>query len=372
MLLCAASVALIIHSSCAPAGKDAGMLVGVHLQACDYNFSRRDLLDEGSDAILQLGAEAIGVFMGPEYKRYYYKMKDDAASLAELARTPAYDRLFSKPFKVFSLTTYAFANGLNNRWQKGITTYNPDAAYREIRELTEYLLRRFDGSGKTFIIKNWEGDWQLIGNFADGTVPDDEAVEAMVAWLQARTRAVSDARKAAPGAKNVSVYSAVELNLAMKTYYGGKTMLTDVIPHTNADLYSYSSWDIFSRPFFVIPMLNLIKKYAPDSKAFGSKNVFIGEFGCPDGYPGKEMLLHQSLEAYRRWGVPYCFFWQLYDNECSRKTYYPAEAAKRKDNDCRGFWLIDKMGRRTPSWYLLKKYIAALKSGERDRLNVFN
>lgn len=333
------------------------MRVGVHLQACDYSFTAKDLLDEGSDEILKLGADSIGVYLGSEYKEYYNGIEEEALDLESLAKTEAYDRFLNKNFLVYSLTCYAFANGLDSRWQQGIESYDPEAAYREVRGLVEYLLRRFAGTGKTFIIKNWEGDWHLLGGYNQGDEPSDTAVEAMIEWLQSRIKAIEDARAAVGVVEGVSVFSAVEFNLVAKAEGGGRTLLTSVVPHLKADLYSYSSWDSLYQPQKIIPRLDFIKRFAADSESFGRRNVMLGELGAPDGGPAKVTMLRWAMEAARSWGVPYCFFWQLYDNECDGKRYYPAGVSERRTLICRGFWLIDKMGRRTPSWYMLSEFL---------------
>jgi len=347
---------LCILSACSQ-GEPSGMRVGVHLQACDYSFTGKDLLDEGSDEVLKLGAESIGVYLGPEYTDYYHGVDEQASDLESLAKTTAYDRLFNKDFSVYSLTCYAFANGLDSRWQQGIESYDPEAAYREVRGLVEYLLRRFAGTGKTFIIKNWEGDWHLLGSYNQEDEPSDAAVDAMVGWLRARVKAIEDARAAVAGIEGVNVFSAVEFNLVAKAEEGGRTVLTSVVPKIEADLYSYSSWDSLYQPEKIITRLDFIKRYAPDSPSFGSRNIILGELGAPDGRHDKVTMLRWAMEAADSWGVPYCFFWQLYDNECDGKRYFPAGVSERRSLNCRGFWLIDHFGRRTPSWYMLKEFI---------------
>jgi hypothetical protein len=359
--LAALALMVLCTPSCSKENPSS-MSIGIHLQACDYSFTGKDLLDEGSDEVLNLGAEGIGIYMGPEYREYYNGVIEDAVSLESLARTTAYRRLFDKLLRVYSLTCYAFADGLDSHWQMGIESYDPQASYREIRALAEYLLCTYRGTGKVFIIKNWEGDWHLLGGYDQKAEPTDEAVAAMTTWLNARCHAVEDAKQAVADHKGVEVYSAVEFNLVAKAEQGGRTVLNAVVPQVKADLYSYSSWDSAYQPDKIIPRLDFIKRFAPDSPSFGSRNVMLGEIGAPDGREDKVVKLRWSLEAARNWGVPFCFFWQLYDNECGGKRYYPASAAERKSLECRGFWLIDSFGRRTPSWYMLRDFI---NSGKR-------
>ncbi|MBW1678462.1 MAG: hypothetical protein JRJ79_18200 [Deltaproteobacteria bacterium] len=256
------------------------------------------------------------------------------------------------------MTCYAFAGGLDDKWKTGIESYNPDAEYAGIRALTEHLLREFADSGKTFIIKNWKGDWHLLGSYDSRLEPTPNAIAAMASWLKARCQAVHDARQSVR-VGGVQVLSAVEFNLVVKAQRGGKTLLTEVLPHLQADLYSYSAWDSISSPRSMLQRLDFIKKYAPDSEAFGNNNLIIGELGCPNSYPDKLFRLRLMLSAFKGRGVPYVFFWQLYDNECAGRALYPVGAETRRQLKCRGYWLIDPLGRKTPSWYLIKKILAS-------------
>jgi hypothetical protein len=351
LLFCAALSAFVVMNGGCSSGTQKPTVIGIHHQHGDYSFTREDLLNEGADRALEMGCKAIGVYMGPEYSVYYHGLDERAGNLKELAQTAAYRRFFNKPFDVISITCYSFDKGLD-RWREGIETFDPDAEYKEIRELTEYLLVEYGGSGKTFILKNWEGDWQLLGSYERDAEPKNEALEAMSAWLRARIKAVSDARSSVDY-EGVQVYSAVEFNLVEKAEEGRATVLTKIIPRLEADLYSYSAWDSIYNPEKISVRLNFIKKYAPDSQAFGWKNVMIGEFGFPEGRGDKLVKIRLMLREFRRWGVPYCFYWQIYDNECDGERFHPADAASRETLKCRGFGLIDPLGRRTPAWQLL-------------------
>ena len=331
------------------------MVIGIHHQHGDYSFSDKDLLNEGADRVLELGAKAIGIYMGPEYADYYHGVTAAADSLSELAETSHYAELFSKPFKVFSITCYSFSRGLD-KWEAGIESYDPQAEYTEIRELAYHLLESYSGSGKTFILKNWEGDWQLLGSYDKDAEPRDPDLEAMKDWLAARIRAVRDARESTKF-DNVEVYSAVEFNLVAKAQAGGKTLLTEVAPFLKPDLFSYSAWDSIDAPNEIYTRLEFIKEYAPDSEAFGRRNVMIGEFGFPGRTDYKVHKIKNMITQFDRWGAPVCFFWQIYGNECTDESFYPAGAASRISLECRGFGLIDPLGRRTPAWYCLNDYI---------------
>lgn len=345
---------MVFRCSPAPARE---MVFGIHNQHGDYSFTHEDLLNEGADRILELGAKGIGIYMGPEYSKYYHGVDEEAGSLVQLAKADAYRSLFEKDFEVISITAYAFATGLD-RWREGIETYDEEAEHAGIKELVEYLLSEYSGTGKTFIIKNWEGDWQLLGSYDVRDEPTDSAIEAMTSWLQSRIRAIKEAKENVDY-EDVNVYSAVEFNLVEKARNGEKTLLTEIVPKLESELYSYSAWDTCSNPEKIVSQLNFIKCYAPDSAPFGRKNLIIGEFGYPDQEQHKVNKIRLMLEGLKRWGIPYCFYWQIFDNECDKESFHPDSKQGRESLACRGFGLIDPLGRPTPEWHYLKNNVFA-------------
>jgi hypothetical protein len=66
-------------------------------------------------------------------------------------------KVFHLPFKTIVMMTLTFANA--DRVQ-GIAQSQDrlNAEENEFYQLTKYLYSRFSGSGKTFVLKNWETD----------------------------------------------------------------------------------------------------------------------------------------------------------------------------------------------------------------------
>src|SRR6185436_13791911 len=52
--------------------------------------------------------------------------------------------------------------------------------YREIYDLTRYLLTDYNNSGKTFYLGHWEGDWYLLPNYNASTNPTKTAIQGMI------------------------------------------------------------------------------------------------------------------------------------------------------------------------------------------------
>src|SRR5207302_3779716 len=100
--------------------------------------------------------------------------------------------------KTIVLTTYSFAN---SDYLPGMaqSSDRQKAEENEFYQLTKYLYSRFSGSGKTFVLKNWEGDWAALGgqgSSSNGDIPPNH-VQDMIAWLKARQAGVTRARNEA-------------------------------------------------------------------------------------------------------------------------------------------------------------------------------
>jgi hypothetical protein len=131
---------------------------------------------------------------------------------------------------------------------------------------------------------------------------------------------------------------------------GEVTATNDVIPFTRADLYSYSSWDIEFDRARLTQALDYLERKAPDSRLFGRKNLYVGEFGAAkdhlDGRQAKRELIRELADTALAWGVRYAVYWQVFCNEPAREF-----EGRPTNDDMRGFWLIRPDGTRSANWY---------------------
>ena len=324
-----------------------------------YNFTDQDFLNEGADKLLELGTRVIKLWFTPHSRKSYPFNSEwpQYESLVELAKTPYFREVFSKPFTTYILETYPPGReGGGHYFVKGMSPEDIEMEKRDFYEFAKYLLTEYKGTGKTFIIQNWEGDW-ILTNPRFTKKPTKTAVWGMIDWLNARQDGVERARREV-GTKGVMVLHAAEANLVGRAMEGKVTVTNSVFPHTHCDLYSYSAWDTVRNPEKFRKALDYLAEKAPPSKLFGSKNIYVGEFGAPEnnvGGPEKQLeIIKNAVETSLDCGARYVVYWEVFCNEPDTK---PKE--RPKNSDCRGFWLVRPDGTKPPVW----DYFAGLLKG---------
>ncbi len=305
-----------------------------------YNFTTENFLNEGADQLLELGTRVIKVWFDPNATPLYPFNSDWGAppeNLADLAKHPFYQELFAKRFSTFILVLSRRVPV--NDFLDGMTDEEVEVEREQTYGLARYLLTTYAGTGKTFVLQNWEGDHLLRRSLTAEEQPDRVRVRGMAAWLNARQAGVNQARRDVP-AQGVTVAHAVEVNLLTQAMAGKVTATNDVVPLTRADLYSYSSWDVEFDPARLVRALDYLAAKAPDSALYGSRNVYLGEFGAAKDHVANERdraeVIRELTDVALGWGARWVVYWQLYCNEPARvyQTERPA------NQDMRGFWLI--------------------------------
>jgi hypothetical protein len=340
--------------------------VGITHVAGKYHFTDGDYLNEGADQILRLGSRVIKLYLDDPARSYPFNSEwGQFRDMVELVQHRYYQALFRKPFKTYVMT----ATGNVARagyYRSGVSEEQYAAEVRQFHALATYLLTTYKDTGKTFILSHWEGDWAVRGNTKTdhASDPTAEQLAGMAQWLNARQEGVTRARQEVRGT-TARVFHAAEVNLVRLAMEGRPTVTNHVVPKTRCDLYSYSAYDTANvsagdpakgRDLFRRALEYLAAK-APDSEAFGAKNVYVGEFGYPEVRSEKDpntsserqmQVIRTVVDVGLDFGCPYLLYWQIYDNEC-RKSMPAIE-------ECRGFWLIRPDGTRSAGW----EYFAAL------------
>ncbi|MEM9398657.1 MAG: hypothetical protein AAF984_00470 [Verrucomicrobiota bacterium] len=331
-------------------------VLGTQTIGVKYQFTEKTTLVETAERILAMGSNLLKFAMSERYKGKLYGLppRDDIQSLTDLAhKEPSMKAVLDMPFAYYLIWVNTFAPV---RWQDGFSKAERDATYGEIKALATYLLTTYQGTGKTFLLGHWEGDWLLHQGTDRTKDPTPEAIKGMIDWLNVRQEAIDDAKREVP-VDGISLYHYTEVNLVAKGMKGGKCLVNDVLPHTTLDYVSYSSYDT-TKPNkdnvreALQKALDYIESKLPSKPGFQGKRVFIGEYGLPlaaAGTPEKqdEFARDVCLSAVE-WGCPFVLYWELYCNE-------------KINGKHRGVWLIDDTNLEQPFYHTLSNYYTGMK-----------
>jgi hypothetical protein len=326
--------------------------VGTQTFAGIYQFTTNNLLIETAQAILGMGSDNIKMYLGANYPgKYYTNLAPGATNLMTLARNePNCRTVLDMPFRRIVAWAYPFSNP-DAPFQDGNYT-SAEAAndYREMYDLTHYLLTNYNNSGKSFYLGHWEGDGYLnVNNWS--TNPAPTVPPAMASWLNTRQKAIDDA-KTATVFSNVQVFGYAEVNRVRDAMINGATnnvrAINYVIPYvTNLDYVSYSSYDGMDLSTSnLYATLDYIEAHIPTNKAgaIPGERLWIGEYGWgANSSDSQEPLSRgyiQRLLNYGRKALPFILFWEIYNNETNRN-----------------FWLIDSNNVKVASYYLHQRFI---------------
>lgn len=376
-------------------GRNISDILGVTHVSGKYALTEKPFLIEGAEQVHALGAKVLKIWFYPIYEKQYpwhSNWPKDVPDLVALAKTPHYEGVFAMPFHTLVLETAEFGMR-NNFWQHGLSDADKHTVYDQMYRLTTHLLTRYQGTGKTFVLQNWEADNVMKYALKD-TNPDtwDTAYQGMCEWINTRQTAVETARRDC-GAKGVQVLHAFEVNFvpsihdlaAGKRYEKGKPLVVDmVVPKTHCDLYSLSSWETWApgKEDAVFGRLKYLASRAPHDGILGENSLMLGEFGAAEGdfekieknypvYKGDASgaafyALHRMIGAALRANVRYMIHWQIYDNDLRMGGKYEGKGLPpgimATTEQCVGNWLIRPDGSRVPTYDYFKGLFDAEKS----------
>ena len=340
--------------------------IGTQTVGPKYKFTNKTMLVETALEIKNMGSNLLKFSMHPRYCTENYGLPEnkDINSLTKLAiLEPSVKEVLNMDFKFYHIWVYGFSQYTPEAPEKkddtaqikfidGYPKHYEEALYKELYEFTSYLLTTYNGSGKTFYLGNWEGDWHLRSDY-DRTKPvNPKTLEGMTRWAHVRQKAIDDAKKSIAH-NNVSVYHYIEVNLVKKALNepNAKVVANSIVNVVNPDYVSYSSYDA-TNPHKtekdlsknLQESLNYIESQLSPKKGLPKgKRVWIGEYGSPSIDYNDEMQNLRSIWTIKsalKWGTPYVLYWEMYNNEINHKT-----------GEQVGYWLIDDKGKKQPIWY---------------------
>jgi hypothetical protein len=382
-------------------GRKISDVLGVTHVNGQYALTEKPFLIEGAEAVQTLGAKILKVWFYSIYEKQYswhstWPRDVDVPDLEALAKTPYYEAVFAMPFHTLVMETAEF--GMHQYfWQQGLSDTDRQKVHDQTYRLTKHLLTRYRGTGKTFVLQNWEADNVMKFALKDAK-PDtwDTAYQGMCEWINTRQKAVEAARRDC-GTEGVQVLHAFEVNFVPSLqdleagirYEKGKPLVVDtVVPKTKCDLYSLSSWETWApgKEDSLFGRLKYLASKAPHDGILGEGNLMLGEFGAQErdfekiqkNYPvyngdtsgAAFYALHRMVDAALRAGVRYMIHWQIYDNDLRMGGKYEGKGlptgVMATADQCVGNWLIRPDGSRVPTYdYFLALFDAEKADSQR-------
>jgi hypothetical protein len=343
------------HPSPTNAVDSYNYVIGTQTFGPTYQFTHEDPLLETAQAIQKLGSTVIKFGLHRGYAGYekstgkmgnVHEANPNIHSLTELVRDePTHRKVLDMPFSNYVLWAHTFANDAD--WRNGFPEEKQRTEYKEMYDLTHYLLTEYNNTGKTFFLGHWEGD----GWLRNSVKPENDILvtpartQAMIDWLNTRQRAIDDAKRDTPH-QNVQVWHYTEVNHVKLAMEGRPALVNKVLPFTHVDYVSYSSYDTAYDPELLKKALSFIESQLPAKEGFTGKRVFIGEFGFPSIRYSPEQQDHKSrgvLRAALQWGCPFALYWEMYNNEIDPRGQL-------------GFWMIDDKAAEQPIYHTYQTF----------------
>ena len=360
----------------------ADILGCVHVGG-QYNFTDQDYLNEGGARLETLGTNVVRIWDSNNQTQTSYPFNMDwperFESVSAVLGDDHVQQFLGRSFETIFLTSYARSTpGIQDQyWRDGLTTDQYERTVREYRSATEHLLETYDGTGKTFVFQNWEGDWAILDSVEqDPPEPTARNIEGMRTWLSARQEGIRQGRSAVQS--DASVLHAVSVNRVRAAMDGERRVINAVVPNVTRalDLVAYSSWDVLvecaemdareDRNETIRETLTYIHDYAPEPSdyvesalAATQKPVYVGEFGWDlnDAPETGLELIRCMTETGMDWGCPWLLYWQLYSNELRTDP-----DGRPTNDDVNGFYLIKPDGSRSRVW----NYFDTVLNGEQS------
>lgn len=347
------------------AARSYNYILGTQAIGGPYQHTKGNRLIEQAENVRGMGSNLLKISLAQGAAPNYGSAeaaRGAKTTLDYIKAAPAVQQALDMDFTYYQAWVHSFTDA---KWRDGVSMAEARAYYDEMYALTEWLLQRYSGTGKVFMLGNWEGDWLLLGRQNRELDPSPTAVEGMIAWMKIRQLAVDTAR-AKVAHKDVEVYHYIEVNLVKKAMAGRASIAHSVLAEANPDLVSYSAYEAIKQS--VKPDLMSIRQPLEQTLAYleaqlppkeglpFKRRVFIGEYGyhadkskpltVKQQYMKSRFVMQSALAL----DVPFALIWQMYNNEY-------AENGTSKEMS-----LIDEGGRKRALYVLHQTYLNEMQA----------
>ncbi|WP_192879338.1 cellulose binding domain-containing protein [Microbulbifer sp. A4B17] len=347
------------------------LILGTQTINPKYTFTKKGSLLESAEAIYEMGSNLLKIALSPSLYSELSNTGLDYQFKRILEEIPEFQQVLEMDFSIYMFWVEDSGSWMDN---KGMSEEELQWQYDKVYSLAEYLLTEYSGSGKTFMIGHWEGDWNLVQK-TDGIRDDSQEtipakrIQGLIDWVNIRQKAIDDA-KANITHSDVNLYHYIEVNRVESAMQGKERITNAVLPHTNVDLVSYSAYDLTTKEKHsdfstlhseLTAALEFINSNLPKKSGLPfEKRVFIGEYGYGESWfkdwgtrsgEAQDMLSRNVIKTALQWGTPFILYWQMYDNEYDSWI-----------NDFTGYWLVDKDGNKKEIYNTHQKYYKDAKT----------
>jgi hypothetical protein len=331
-----AAVDFQVISSCEifspSSGTTASNSFSSHAGAYDWP-NNRCLVDDGADQMAALGAHVARILFSANCS--------PQESLVSVLNAPELQEAIANPnLTTIILTVFDQSTcGNNAKIYVDPSLYPNSSVVTDYQNLTEQLYSQYHGSGKTFIIDNWEGDNAVYCGYAYGYATDaptraacdanyavsykgvanvSSGISGFTAWASARQQGVAAGKSWAVSqglTAGIQVDYAIEFNIVHALQNAGyPSVLNNTLPSVAHDYASYSAYESTN---VSAAQLQTDLNYLRDS-VLHTSNILIGEFGFSEQAFTQQQVRQKSdaiLNTAISWGVPYIIQWVVFDND---------------------------------------------------------
>lgn len=290
----------------------------------------QDIFAFGASYVTAIGSRTLGFYLSDGYSGRDYIDQDWSGGgttyLQLVQKTFIADVLASGNFDRFVIWCFAIGQA-DMQWRSdpGMSPSDFADEYSQMYDLAKHLAETYPG--KEFILKNWEGDWQIRGA---GGVHTEEKVPPMrfeqyKAYHATRQRAVHNAMRDHTGSGNVRY--AIEGNRILDNY--GALVVPDLIKVIQPDIVAASIYEATETNYgqgsdavadaMEVKLREVVKRV---KRVFPNIPIMIGEFSWPQDYsgfyyahPSLALLVQRVYDVAVDLGIIGIMWWQIFDNE---------------------------------------------------------